>query len=60
MQVEVPFNCLSEVWIPAKKSSKVYESGILVVQKKEITRIGKTDDFEVYLIGSGNYHFEVR
>ncbi len=60
MQVEVPFNCLSEVWIPAKKSSKVYESGIPVVQKKEITRIGKTDDFEVYLIGSGNYHFEVR
>ena len=60
MQVEVPFNCQSEVWIPAKEGSRVFESGIPVVQKKEITLLRKEGDFEVYLIGSGNYHFEVR
>ena len=60
MAVEIPFNCRSEVWIPVKGASTVWESGEPIASKKEITLVGKTGDFNVYLIGSGIYRFEVR
>lgn len=60
LNVEIPFNCQSEVWIPNDGKTKVYESGKPVGDKKEITLVKQSGDFNVYKIGSGSYHFEVR
>jgi alpha-L-rhamnosidase len=60
LKIEIPFNCQSEVWIPNDGKTVVFESGKPVVNKKEITLIRQTGDFNVYRIGSGSYHFEVR
>jgi len=60
LKVGIPFNCESEVWIPAGKGFTVMESGAPVSTKKEITLIKTTGDFNVYRIGSGSYRFEVK
>jgi alpha-L-rhamnosidase len=60
MKIEIPFNCRSEVWIPADKNAKITESGKPIESTKEITLIKKEGDFNVYRIGSGSYQFEIR
>ncbi len=60
LNMEIPFNCQSEVWIPNKGLSEVLESGKLVSRQKEIILVRKTGNFNVYKIGSGRYSFEVR
>ncbi len=60
MKLEIPFNCSSEVWIPADSNSRIMESGKPVESKKEITLLRKEGDFVVFFIGSGSYLFEVR
>jgi len=60
LKVEIPFNCQSEVWIPMEKGWDVLESGRAISSMKEITLVKQTGSFNVYLIGSGNYHFETK
>ncbi|MCK9640078.1 MAG: glycoside hydrolase family 78 protein [Prolixibacteraceae bacterium] len=60
LNIEIPFNCESEVWIPNEHQSSIMESGKAIASKKEITLLRKEGDFNVYRTGSGSYHFEVR
>ncbi len=60
MNIEIPFNCQSEVWLPFKPGSVIYESGKPVENAEEVTLVKKEGDVIAYKIGSGRYRFEVR
>jgi alpha-L-rhamnosidase len=60
MTIEIPFNCQSEVCIPSKPGSAIYESGKPVERSEGITFVKWEGNNSVYKIGSGKYRFEVR
>lgn len=57
MNVEIPANTVATVYIPAKKSTDISESGKSIVQIKDIKIAGEEDGYVVLNLGSGKYLF---
>ena len=60
MEVNIPANTISSVFIPAKELSKVTESGKSLSEAEGIKIIGQKDDYIETLLGSGVYHFIIK
>jgi alpha-L-rhamnosidase len=59
LDVEIPANTTAVLYIPAKETASVYESGKMLADVKEIVAAGKTEGYIMVKAGSGKYHFEV-
>ncbi len=60
MEVNIPANTISSVFIPAKELSKVTESGKALSEAEGIKVIGQKEDYIETLLGSGVYHFIIK
>jgi len=58
MDVGIPVNTYATVYIPAKDSASVTESGKNISAIKDIELVGAEGGYVVIKIGSGDYHFE--
>jgi len=58
LDVGVPVNTNSEIWIPLKYGKHITESGKPVEEIPTLKMIRKTNDYIVYSTGSGNYSFK--
>jgi alpha-L-rhamnosidase len=59
MEVEIPANTTSTVFIPAPDAASVNEGGRPLELAKEIEIVGKEDGYVVVNLGSGKYKFEL-
>ncbi len=57
MNVEIPANTVATVYIPAKKSTDISESGKSILQIKDIKIAGEEEGYVVLNLGSGKYLF---
>jgi len=58
-RIRVPVNTTATVYVPAKDSSLVAESGRPADRAQGVRFIGMEDDRAVYAVGSGTYEFAV-
>ena len=59
LSVVIPVNTTARVFIPALPGNRITESGKETGQVKEIKNSEKTDNRQIYCIGSGSYLFEI-
>ena len=59
MDVEIPANTTSTVFVPAANKDDITESGIPVSSSKDIQVTGVENGYVILKVGSGKYHFEV-
>ena len=59
MDVEIPANTTSTVFVPAANKDDITESGISVSSSKDIQVTGVENGYVILKVGSGKYHFEV-
>lgn len=60
MEVEIPANTTATVFVPAKNSNAVKESGKVLSQVNDIKLNGNQEGYVVLELGSGVYHFAVQ
>jgi len=60
LEVEIPANTVSTVYIPAPAGGMIRESGKLLGDVKEITVAGVEKGYLILKLGSGTYHFSVK
>jgi alpha-L-rhamnosidase len=58
MDVTIPANTTARIYIPLKKSKAIFESGRKIGEINEIVPVGKENGYEIFLVGSGEYHFK--
>ena len=59
LNIEVPFNTIAKVYIPAAIGDRMIESGVPIDQVKELETLGYSEGKRLVKVGSGNYRFEV-
>lgn len=59
LEVEIPANTTSTVYIPATDQAKILEGGRPITQVKEIQIEGREQGYIVVRLGSGRYRFEL-
>jgi len=59
MDIEIPANTVSTVYVPADDAAKILEGGKALSLVKEIQIIGKEEEYVVLKAGSGKYSFTV-
>lgn len=59
LDIQVPANTTSTVYIPADNQKEIKENNISLADLKNITIKGKEEGYIVVKIGSGTYHFTV-
>lgn len=59
MDIEIPANTVSTVYVPAEDAAKILERGKALSLVKEIQIIGKEEEYVVLKAGSGKYSFTV-
>ncbi|MBN1143674.1 MAG: alpha-L-rhamnosidase, partial [Bacteroidales bacterium] len=57
LDVEIPVNTRSTVYIPSDEMTQVYEGGKTLHEVKEIKVVGKENGYVILELGSGKYHF---
>jgi alpha-L-rhamnosidase len=57
MQIEIPANTVSTVYIPASDAARVFEGGKPLSAVKDIAVVGMEDGYVVLKVGSGKYIF---
>jgi alpha-L-rhamnosidase len=60
INIEIPANTTAEIFLPAKSTDIVTESGIPIAEISNIKKVGYLDGCIVLKIGSGKYNFEIR
>lgn len=55
--INIPANTSAVVYIPAKGNNKILENNKDISQEKNILFLRKESRYDVYQVGSGNYHF---
>lgn len=60
LDIVIPANTSAQVEIPAAMQDKVFESGKLIEQDKNIQLLSRKNNQLLLAIGSGNYHFKVQ
>jgi alpha-L-rhamnosidase len=58
LDITIPANTTSTVYVPAKSAGAIHEGGKPLSQVKEITIKGTEDGYVILNVGSGKYHFE--
>ncbi len=58
MDVTIPANTTARICIPVKRTGSVTESGKRIKDIKYIVPAGKESGYEVFIVGSGEYHFK--
>ena len=59
MDVEIPANTSSKIYIPSSNPATIKESGKNLSLVNEVRMIGKEGNYILVEVGSGNYHFTV-
>lgn len=59
LKLSIPANSTALVYLTAQKNGKVFEGGKPVQQLDDIHFVKKENNYLIYQVGSGNYHFEV-
>lgn len=59
LEVTIPPNTTSEVWLPAKENESITESGKPIKEVKELNLLHYENGFAVVSTGSGKYNFRV-
>jgi alpha-L-rhamnosidase len=57
MEVSVPVNTTATIYVTAKKSSEIKESGQTAEKTKGVVFLGEENGKAVFKVGSGNYVF---
>jgi len=57
IDIEIPANTSATVYVPTINEESVSESGVTILNSKEIQVTGTEDGYVVLKIGSGKYHF---
>jgi alpha-L-rhamnosidase len=60
MDVEIPANTYSTVFVPARDASAISESGLPLAAVREISVTGTDDGYVVLKVGSGKYFFTIK
>ena len=60
MDITVPVGCSATVYVPAKKNQEVLESGISLSDNDFIKKIENEPGYQIFIVASGNYNFEVK
>lgn len=60
LHVDIPVNSIGYVKLPIKKGATILESGVPIAKQKGIIAEEETGDCITFMVGSGEYHFEVR
>ncbi len=57
LDLEIPVNTRSTVYVPSDEMTRVYEEGKTLPEVKEIKVIGQENGYVILEVGSGKYHF---
>jgi alpha-L-rhamnosidase len=60
LDVEIPANTKSSIYLPASSAQQVSENGKPLINTAELKLIGEKDGYILVEAGSGQYHFEIR
>lgn len=60
MKVTVPVGCTATVYVPAKEDQEVLESGKKISDSDFIDPAGFEDNYQIFIVKSGTYNFNVQ
>jgi alpha-L-rhamnosidase len=60
LNVEIPFNSISDVFVPAAESDAIFEGEQLAEKVEGIQSMGFKNEFHHFRVGSGRYSFIVK
>ncbi|HEY1216984.1 MAG TPA: family 78 glycoside hydrolase catalytic domain, partial [Bryobacteraceae bacterium] len=59
LEIVIPANAASTVYVPRSASQQVKEGGQAIDRRKGVETVGSESSFAIFRIGSGHYRFEV-
>ncbi|HZK97017.1 MAG TPA: family 78 glycoside hydrolase catalytic domain [Prolixibacteraceae bacterium] len=58
MNLTIPGNSIAKVYVPTLNREKIKENNVDIDQSKGLKFLGMEDDYAIFELGSGSYHFK--